>query len=88
MVGFQSKQNGGGAECVELFITLTKGWANQRCVQGLFSVSCIEGSSLDARGCTAATLSRYIILCESRGQRALNGSVLLIDSIPNLATAL
>ena len=25
-----AKQNGGGAEWVELFITLTKGWANQR----------------------------------------------------------
>ena len=27
--------------------------------QGLFSASCIEGSSLDAWGCSAATLSRY-----------------------------
>ena len=31
--------------------------------------------------------SKYIILCESRGQRALNGSVVLRDGIPNLATA-
>ena len=66
------------------------GWANQRTdscclssrpgVRGLFSTSCIEGSSPDARGCSAATLSRYFILCESRGQRALNGSVLLLET--------
>ena len=50
--------------------------------------SCIKGSLLDARGSSAATLSRYyFILCESHGQRALNGSVLLRDGIPNLATA-
>jgi len=69
---------------VELFITLTTGWANQRtdsCCRGLFSASCIEGSSLDARGCSAATLGKYyFILCESRGQRALNGSVLLLET--------
>ena len=47
-------------------------------VRGLFSASCIKGSSLDIRGCSAGTLSRYVILCESRGQRALNGSVLLL----------
>ena len=41
--------------------------------------SCIEGFSLDARGCSAATLSRYI-LCVSRGQQALNGSVLLLET--------
>ena len=40
-------------------------------------------------GAVVRRLSRgkYIILCESRGQRALNGSVLLRDGIPNLATA-
>ena len=61
-----AKQNGGGAEWVELFITPTKGGrTNVRTlavsrpgVRGLFSASCIEGSSLDARGCSAATLSR------------------------------
>ena len=67
-----AKQNGGGAEWVELFITLTKGMGNQRTdfsrlssrpgVRGLFSASCIEGSSLDTRwilgACSAATLSR------------------------------
>ena len=44
-------------------------------------MSCIEGSSLDVRDCSAATLSRYyfIFLCESRGQLALNGSVLLLE---------
>ena len=51
---------------------LTKGWANQHTdsccissrpgVRGLFSASCIEGSSLDARGCSAATLSRYYFI--------------------------
>ena len=67
-----AKQNGGGAEWVELFITLTKGWANQRTdfsclssrpgVRGLFSASSIEGSSLDTcwilGACSATTLSR------------------------------
>ena len=67
-----AKQNGGGAEWVELFTTLTKGmgeptyglllsliasWRSK-----LFSASCIEGSSLDTRwilgACSAATLSR------------------------------
>ena len=40
-------------------------------------------------GAVVRRLSRgkYIILCESRGQRALNGSVLLRDGISNLATA-
>ena len=65
-----AKQNGDGAEWVELFITLTKGWANQPClsscpgIRGLFSASCIEGSSLDTRwilgACSAATLSRKV----------------------------
>ena len=45
-----------------------RGWANQRMdscclsshpgVRGLFSASCIKGSSLDIRGCSAATRSR------------------------------
>ena len=44
-------------------------------------MSCIEGSSLDAQGCSAATISRYyFILFESRSQRALNGSVLLLET--------
>ena len=38
-------------------------------VRSLFSASCIEGSSLDTRwilgACSAAILSRYIILCEA-----------------------
>jgi len=37
-------------------------------------------------GLYAAALSRYVILCDSHGQQALNGSVLLSDGIPNLAT--
>ena len=63
-----------------------KGWANQRTdlsclssrpgVRGLFSASCIGSSLLDTRwilgACSGATLSRYIILCESRTQPALN----------------
>ena len=62
-----AKQNGGGAEWVELFITLTKGTdfsclSSRPGVRGLFSASCIEGSSLDIRWilgtCSAATLSR------------------------------
>ena len=67
-----AKQIGGGTEWVELFITLTKGWANQRTnscclssrpgVRGLFSASCIEGSSLNTRwilgACSVATLLR------------------------------
>jgi len=64
------KQNGGGAEWVELFITLTKGWSNQRTGSCCLS-SCPGGASetcsahpapkvlsLDTRGCSAATLSR------------------------------
>jgi len=58
----------GGAEWVELFLTLTKGMGeptygllqlavSRPGVWGLFSSSCIEGSSLDARGCSAAALS-------------------------------
>ena len=51
-------------------------------VRGLFSASCIEGSSLGTRWILGAVVrqlsrSKYIILCESRGQRALNGSMLL-----------
>ena len=75
-------------------ITLTKGWANQRAdscclssrpgVRGLFSASCIEGSSLNARGCMWLLFhgKYYFILCESRGQWALNGprSVLLLET--------
>ena len=67
-----AKQNGVGAEWVELFITLTKGMGNQRMdfsclsscpgVRGLFNTYCIEGSSLDTcwilGACSAATLSR------------------------------
>ena len=53
----------------------------------MFSASCIEGSSLDARGCSAATRGKYIILFKSRSQRALNGTVLLRDGIPNLEMA-
>ena len=45
-------------------------------VRGLFRASCIEGSSLDTRwilGAIVRRLSRgkYIILCESGGQRVL-----------------
>ena len=69
---------------MELFITLTKGMGEP--TYGLLlslSVSCIEGSSLYTRwilGAVVRRLSRgkYIILSESRGQRALNGSVLLL----------
>ena len=63
-----AKQNGGGAEWVELFITLTKGMGEptyglllsliaswrSRLVQRVLHRS----SSLDARGCSAATLSQ------------------------------
>ena len=72
-----------------VYLVCVQGWATQRTdscclslrpgVQGLFSASCIEGSSLDARSCSAATLSRYcFILCESRGQRALNVLLCLV----------
>ena len=58
-----------------------------RCVLvGLFFFRLVQrilyqGSSLDTVGCTAATLLRYVILCASRGQWALNGSVILLVTV-------
>ena len=82
---------------MELFITLTKGMGNQRTdfsclssrpgVRGLFSASCIEGSSLDTRwtlagysGLVVRRLSRgkYIILCESSRSAGFKWDVLLL----------
>ena len=79
----------GGTKWVELFITLTRRmgeptyglllslvaswWGGFR---GLFSASCTEGSSLDVL--RRLSRGKYITLCASRGQRALNGSVLLL----------
>ena len=64
---------------MELFITLTKGMgeptyglllsliASRPGVRGLFSASCIEGSSLDNHwilgACSAATLAVSILFC-------------------------
>ena len=42
---------------------------------------------LEARACFLVHSGIHIYLCESRGQRASNGSVLLRDGILNLATA-
>ena len=95
-----AKQNGGGAEWVELFITLTKGMGKP--TYGLLLY--VSHRVLVFEACSACPASKvlrwmlwsvvrrlsrgkYIILCESRSQRALNGSVLPRDSIPNLATA-
>ena len=61
-------------------------------IRGLFSVTCIEGSSLDTRwilGAVVRRLSRgkYIILCESRGQWAMGACFLVTAHLLNLATA-
>ena len=76
---------------MELFILLTRGMVNQRmdscCLLsrtgGASARACSvhpvpKVLSLDTQGCTATTFSQYIILCASRGQQALNGSVLLL----------
>ena len=83
---------------MELFITLTKGMCEPP--YGLLlshHVLAFEACS----ACPASKVLRwmlravvrqlsrgkYIFLCESRGQQALNGSVLLRDGITNLAAA-
>ena len=88
-----AKQIGSGAEWVELFITLTRRMGETtyelllslrpggafffRLVQRIL----YQGSSLDTVGCTAATLLRYVILCASCSQWALNGSVILLVTV-------
>ena len=82
---------------MELFITLTKGMGEP--TYGLLLSRVLAFKACSARpaskvprwmlGAVVQWLSRgkYIILCESHGQRALNGSLLLRDGIRNLATA-
>ena len=87
-----AKQNGGGAEWVELFIMLTRGIREP--TYGLFlslitswwgvCEACsahpvLKVLSLDTRGLYSGdSHGKYIILCESHSQRALNGSVLFL----------
>ena len=71
---------GMGEPTYGLLLSLIASWRS-RLVQHVLHRRFFEGSSLDARGCNAATLSRYyFILCESHGQRALNGHVLLLET--------
>ena len=82
---------------MELFITLTKGMGEPTFGLLLSHVLAFEACSVRPAskvprwmlGAVVRRLScgKYIILCESRSQRALNGSVLLRDGISNLATA-
>ena len=70
---------------MELFITLTKGMglAVSHRVLAFEACSAHPASkvfSLDTPGCSGDSRGKYIILCESRGQRALNGSVLLLET--------
>ena len=90
---------GAGPEWVELFIMLTKGDGRTNIQTRAVSYRVLAFEACSARpaskvlcwmlGAVVRQLSRgkYIILCESRGQRALNGNMLLRDGIPNLATA-
>ena len=50
-------------------------------VRDLFSASCIVVSSLDTGVVRRLSCGKYIVLCESHGQQALNGSVLLSNDI-------
>ena len=76
---------------MELFIALTKGMGEPtyklllsliaswrlRLVQCVLHRRFFAGYSLGLAVVWRLSRSKYIILCESRGQRALNGSILL-----------